>query len=74
MTWMKKARSSRKMYCEKCKHKFAPFEYLVETEKGKHLCETCFFDEALEKLNAKSKKMDYQGYRIEEEENAENAD
>lgn len=53
------------MRCEFCNHKFEPFTYFVvgHEDDGEEvlMCETCFFDLALRKLNCKSVKMNYKG-------------
>lgn len=49
--------------CEFCNYKFEKFENFVvgHEEDGEEvfMCERCFFDLALNKLNCKSVKMDY---------------
>ena len=51
------------MRCSSCNYKFARFEYFVisKDDNGKPtcMCEQCFFQYALDKLNFKSVKMDY---------------
>ena len=53
------------MRCEICNHKFEPFTYFVvgyeDDGEEVHMCEQCFFDLALSKLNCKSMKVDYNG-------------
>lgn len=53
------------MRCEFCNHKFEPFTHFVvgHEDDGEEvlMCETCFFDLALQKLNCKSVQMNYKG-------------
>lgn len=52
------------MKCVKCEHEIEKYEHYVELEDGTILDETCFFNMALEKLNAKSKQ---EGFKEDEE-------
>lgn len=47
--------------CVKCGLEFEPFHYYVQLENGDFIDEQCFFEMALEKLNAKSVHNDYRG-------------
>lgn len=47
--------------CKKCGLEFEPFHYYVQLESGEFMDEQCFFDYALEQLNAKSVHNDYRG-------------
>lgn len=51
------------MRCKVCNHKFERFTYFVvgheDDGKEMYMCENCFFELALNKLNCKSVKMDY---------------
>ena len=51
------------MECKCCNYEFERFEYFVVGHKDNgeevFMCESCFFDFALKKLNCKSVKMDY---------------
>ena len=51
--------------CKFCNHEFVPFENFVvcSNDNGKEIfmCENCFFDFALSKLNCREAKMDYGG-------------
>ena len=47
--------------CKKCGLEFEPFHYYVQLENGEFMDEQCFFDYALEKLNAKSVHNDDRG-------------
>ena len=53
------------MKCNKCSHEFERFEHFVlnKDKNGKvtFMCENCFFELALIKLNCESVKMDYKG-------------
>lgn len=46
--------------CENCKHTFGPFEPYIRIGKI-YMCEQCFWEMALKKLNAKEVKNDYKG-------------
>jgi len=50
------------MKCSKCGYKFPYHEGYVELENGTILDESCFFDVALEKLNAKQKNYTNEDY------------
>lgn len=53
----------KEMRCKVCNHKFERFTYFVVGHKDDgeevYMCENCFFEIALRKLNCKSVKMDY---------------
>ena len=53
--------------CAICKHLFEPFLHYVEYE-GKNLCETCFFNIAVDKLKAIPRQLDSIGRPIEPDE------
>lgn len=46
------------MKCNNCEHEFEKYEGYVVLEDGTKLDETCFFNMALEKLNAKTRLND----------------
>lgn len=45
------------MKCSKCNHKIVNSEHYIELEDGTTICEECFFEISLKKLNAKSKQF-----------------
>lgn len=53
------------MKCEVCGNKFEAFEHFVVVHKDGDsdvfMCEMCFFDLALARLNCESVQMDYDG-------------
>ena len=60
-----------KLKCDSCGESFETFEYIVEYD-GKLYHENCFFDLAIEKLNAKQHHLDSSG-RIPEPDDLEDA-
>lgn len=46
--------------CITCNHEFGPFEHYVRVGKV-YICEQCFWEAALKKLNAEEVKNDYKG-------------
>lgn len=53
------------MKCDICNHNFESFEHFVIVHKDGYndafMCENCFFDLALARLNCESVQMDYDG-------------
>lgn len=47
--------------CEKCNGILGQYEHYIELEDGTILDETCFFNMAIEKLNAKEKQVGVDG-------------
>lgn len=48
-------RKEKNMQCEKCGYEFEKYEGYVVLEDGTILDENCFFNLAIDRLNAKSK-------------------
>lgn len=50
------------MKCRVCGHELEDHEHYVKTYQGTVLCESCFFDSALEILFAKSMQRGFEEY------------
>lgn len=48
------------MRCKECGHDIDKYEHYVELKDGTSLDESCFFDMAIKKLNAKSKQNGFE--------------
>ena len=43
--------------CTKCGNEMTRYENFIQLENSENVCESCFFDIAIEKLNAKEKQI-----------------